>query len=494
MCIINQMKCYITMKKRLTTLETILLLPITVLAQTEKKPNIILILADDMRGTAIHAIGQENTYTPCLDSLAMESTVFTNAHIMGGTSGAVSMPSRAMLMTGKYLHTLQKQGAVLPTEHTTIGETLQESGYTTFHTGKWHADFASFNRCFNKAKAIYFGGMADHWNVPLFDYHTDGIYRNCRPVVKNPGSSNQVEYLKGEYMYSGKHSVDIFSAVALEYIHQQAETGKPFFLSLAYMSPHDPRTMPEEYKTHYKLEDIKLPPNFLTQHPFDNGELKIRDEVLASIPRDSAEIRRHIYEYYAMVSHVDKRVGEIISTLKKLGIYDNTIIVFAGDNGLALGQHGLMGKQNVYEHSVRVPLIIKETSSGRRHEVRFTDALCYLTDVFPTLCELSGTKIPASVDGLSLVPVLKEDKPVRNHLYYGYRMFQRAISDGIWKLIEYNVKGKRTTQLFNLKQDPYEMENLAKKYKHSKLIKQLRKQMSQACEETYDPIERFWEE
>lgn len=480
--------------KRFTILETILLLPVTALAQTEKKPNIILILADDMRGTAIHAIGQENTYTPCLDSLAKESTVFTNAHIMGGTSGAVSMPSRAMLMTGKYLHTLQKQGAVIPTDHITIGEALQDAGYTTFHTGKWHADFTSFNRCFNDAKAIFFGGMGDHWNVPLFDYHVDGIYRDCRPVVKQPNRSNKVEYLKGEYMYSGKHSVDIFSDAALKYIHQSAESDKPFFLSLAYMSPHDPRTMPEEYKTHYKLEDIKLPPNFLQQHSFDNGELTIRDEVLASIPRDSVEVRRHIYEYYAMVSHVDKRVGEIISTIKKLGIYDNTIIVFAGDNGLALGQHGLMGKQNVYEHSVRIPLMIKEAGNDTRHKAHFTDALCYLIDVFPTLCELSGTEIPSSVDGLSLVPVLQEDKPVRDYLYYGYRMFQRAISDGTWKLIEYNVKGKRTTQLFNLKQDPYETKNLAEKYKHSKLMKQLRKRMTKACEETRDPIEHFWEE
>lgn len=147
----------------------------------------------------------------------------------------------------------------------------------------------------------------------------------------------------------------------------------------------------------------------MDKHPFDNGELVIRDEVLATIPRVSDEIKKHIMEYYAMVTHVDRRVGDLVKALKETGEYENTIIVFAGDNGLAVGQHGLMGKQNVYEHSVGVPLMIK--GAGSNVQGKKSDKLCYLIDVFPTLCDMTGTDIPASVDGVSLVPVIREDKP-----------------------------------------------------------------------------------
>lgn len=176
-----------------------------------------------MRASGMNFLGKEQVQTPNLDKLAGESTVFTNAHIMGGTSGAVSMPSRAMLMTGKYLYNLEKQGATIPDSHTMIGETLQEAGYNTFHTGKWHSSYEALNRCFKDGKAIFFGGMWDHWNVPLYDYHSDMNYGKRRPVIRNQAKSNKVEYEKGEYMYSGKHSVDIFTHEAIEYIQQQKD-------------------------------------------------------------------------------------------------------------------------------------------------------------------------------------------------------------------------------------------------------------------------------
>lgn len=476
------------MNKKLTLLSTAML-SATSLFAADKNPNIILILADDMRGTAMDFLGVEDIHTPNLDKLAAESTVFTNAHIMGGTSGAVSMPSRAMLMTGKYLYTLEKQGATVPEDHKLIGETLQQSGYNSFHTGKWHNGYQAMNRCFNDGKGIYFGGMWDHWNVPLYDYNADCDYSNKRPVVKDWAKSNVITYEKGEYMLSGKHSVDIFTEDAVEYIEKQKEAGKPFFLSVAYMSPHDPRTMPDEYMRQYDFDNIQLPPNYMDKHPFDNGELVIRDEVLAAIPRVPDEIKKHIMEYYAMVTHVDHRVGDIVKALKETGEYENTIIVFAGDNGLAVGQHGLMGKQNVYEHSVRVPLMIKQ--AGKDVKGQKSDKLCYLIDVFPTLCEMVGANIPSSVDGVSLVPAIKEDKPVRDYLYYSYMDNQRAVSDGEWKLCEYNVKGVRTTQLFNLKADPWEMNNLAGEKKHAKLIKKLRNQMTLEQEKTKDNSS-FW--
>lgn len=456
---------------------------------SQQKPNIVLILADDMRGTTLEFLGKENVKTPELNQFAEDCTVFTNAHIMGGSSGAVSMPSRAMLMTGKYLYGLEKQGAVIPEDHVMIGEILSTSGYQTFHTGKWHNGKESFNRCFNSGKDIFFGGMADHWNVPLFYYDPTGKYENKRPIINNPAANNEVEILTGDYLYSGKHSVDIFTETAVEFINEQKERQSPFFLSLCYMSPHDPRSMPDEFMQQYNTENIELPKNFMEKHPFDNGEMDIRDEVLAAMPRDHQEVQKHIAEYYAMITHLDKRIGDVLNALKNNNLYENTIIIFTADNGLAVGQHGLMGKQNVYEHSVHIPLLIKSASADTKNT--YTSHLCYLIDLFPSVCEWIGQPIPESVDGISLQPVISENKPIRDYLYYSYRDYQRSISDGEWKLIDYHVNKEEHTQLFNLKNDPMEMINLSKEKKQTKRIKQLREKMMQLKTETGDNS-AFW--
>lgn len=254
------------------------------------------------------------------------------------------------------------------------------------------------------------------------------------------------------------------------------------------MSPHDPRSMPDEYMQLYDQSQIQLPPNFMEKHPFDNGELEIRDEILAAIPRRPDEIKKHIREYYAMISHVDKRVGNIIQTLKDNGLYENTIIIFAGDNGLAVGQHGLMGKQNVYEHSVGVPLMIK---AAAQHTGKKTADLCYLIDVFPTLCDMLQLPVPQSVDGISLLSSLDGKEPVRDYLYYSYMDNQRGISDGTWKLIEYHVNGKRTTQLFNLKNDPWKRNDLSGQKKYEKTIQRLREKMAEEQKRTND-TSVFW--
>ena len=149
----------------------------------------------------------------------------------------------------------------------------------------------------------------------------------------------------------------------------------------------------------------------------------------------------------------------MIAALEWQGLAGDTIIVLAGDNGLALGQHGLMGKQNLYEHSVRVPLLMSGPGipKGERR-----DSLCYLLDIFPTLCDLTGLPVPGSVEGRSLVPVLRDPEAVvRESLYLAYSSLQRGVKDRSHKLLEYVVEGERMTQLFDLARDPWEQENLA---------------------------------
>lgn len=458
----------------------------TLFAQA-KQPNVVLILADDMRGSAPNYVGQEATITPNLNELSQDAVIFTNSYIMGGTSGAVSMPSRAMLMSGKHMHTLERNGATIPQDHTTIGEVFRANNYTTFHTGKWHNGPEAFNRCFGDGEAIYFGGMADHWNVPLNHYHEDGNYAPNLPVIKTPFENNHVTYAKGDYMLSGQHSVDIFTDVAVNFIDEHADDEKPFFLSVAYMVPHDPRSTYQEYLDMYNVDDIEMAPNVVEEHPFDNGELRIRDEVLLSIPRNLGEVKENIRDYYALVTHFDRAAGQIIDMLKEKGLYENTIIIFAADNGLAMGQHGLLGKQNMYEHSIKVPLMIKDCGEKLGGTVR--DEHCLLIDIYPTMCDYLGFETPESVDGLSLRPIIEKNKQTRKYLYHGYTTKQRAVSDGEWKLIEYYVNNVSTTQLFNLKDDPYEMNDLSKSSKYARKVSQLREQMKIEAKATKDPIE-----
>ena len=207
-------------------------------------------------------------------------------------------------------------------------------------------------------------------------------------------------------------------------------------------------------------------------HPFANGEMYVRDENLAPFPRTPEIVQDNIAAYYAMITHLDAQVGRVLDALEKTGRAEDTLVIFAGDNGLAVGQHGLLGKQNLYEHSVRVPLIIR--GPGIQEDVR-ADALCYLLDLYPTLCDILGLAAPETVEGKSLLPVLKNRRAeVRDSLFMAYRSFQRAvrISDN-WKLIKYNVRSVETTQLFNLNDDPWEINNLAENPAYKKRLEDL---------------------
>jgi len=184
--------------------------------------------------------------------------------------------------------------------------------------------------------------------------------------------------------------------------------------------------------------------------------LKVRDEWLAAFPRTESEIRRHLAEYYAMISHLDDRIGRVIAAVRERGELDRTIFVLCGDNGLAIGQHGLMGKQSLYEHSAKVPLIIAGPGIRPGH----SDALVYLLDLFPTICDLIGTTTPPDLDGKSLRPVIRDrQEQVRDSVFLAYREVQRAVRDERWKLIRYPHINK--TQLFDLREDPHEMRDLS---------------------------------
>ncbi len=442
---------------------------------SQRAKNVLVIYSDDQSYNTIHGLGNHEIRTPNLDKLAQHGLAFMQAHVMGGHQGAVCVPSRAMMLTGRYVNRLPGDGSVIPDSIVSLPEVLQQKGYSTFHTGKWHSDKASHNRLFKSGDNIFFGGMhfpkaGGQEHPAVFHYDPTGAY----PATQRWNSDT--------------FSTELYADAAIRFLSSKEARAKPFYCYVAFTSPHDPRTPPKKYANFYQPEQMTLPPNFLPQHPFDNGDLNVRDEQLIPHPRTQEDVKREIALYYGMVSEMDAQLGRIMKALDDAGLRENTIIVFAGDNGLAVGQHGLVGKQSLYEHSIRVPMII--SGPGIPKNVR-TDAFAYLSDISPTLYDYLGINPPASVEAKSLMPVIANPKTaVRSSIYNVYGHWSRSIksADG-FKLILYNVKGVSTTQLFDLKKDPWEMHDLSGEKAYAKKINELRSLLKQEMREAHDDLD-----
>lgn len=426
-----------------------------------KRPNVLFLFADDQRADTIHAHGNPNIRTPYIDRLAARGTSFRNNYIFGGNSGAVCVPSRAMLMSGKtWLHidvqTLAGQ-RLLP-EH------LGQNGYETFGTGKWHNGQESWLRAFQRGRTIMFGGMSDHTKVPVRDLGSNG-----KLTAERTGE---------------KFSSELFADSMIEFLRTRDKT-KPFFAYSAFTAPHDPRQPPMEFRERYYRHLPPLPPNFQPQLGFDNGMMRGgRDENLGAWPRTEPMIRDQLAEYYGLVTHLDQQVGRVLKALQQSGEADRTIVIYAADNGLAIGSHGLLGKQSVFEHSMKTPLIIAGPGVPKGKTV---NSFTYLLDLFPTLCDTLSVPAPAGLDGHSLRPLWEGSKDkVRDSVFLPYLEFQRAVRDERWKLIAYPKVGH--LQLFDLANDPYEQRNLIDKPEHSGEVARLRALMRQWQEKAGDTV------
>ncbi len=438
------------------------------------RPNILLMIADDHRFSAIHSLGIETAATPALDRLMAEGTAFTQAHIMGSTSGAVCMPSRGMLMTGRSLFATPDP---LPADSPLLPELLWQHGYTTFSAGKWHNRRESFARGFSASGRTFFGGMSDQYAVPVHDFDPAGVY------------DPQTAYIPEGF------STTLFTDDIIDFLNAHQPGDDPFFAYVAYTSPHDPRTPPPPYDRMYPPHEIELPPNFMAEHPFDLGVGDIRDEMLAGYPRTEAEVRRHTADYYGMISHMDAEIGRILQTLDDKNLRGDTIVIYTSDHGLGVGQHGLMGKQNLYDHSMRIPLIMRGPGipAGRQSE-----ALVYLFDLFPTLCQRAGLPLPASNEGHSLNGLLNgQTDQRRRSIFSAYqgvfghpqgRPCQRSVKDERHKLIQSILNDEVTWQLFDLQADPWETENLVGEQGCHDVFQRLRRSLRGWQERVNDPL------
>ena len=431
------------------------------------KPNVLLIVTDDQRPDTIGALGNDVIDTPNLDRLVKRGTTFEHATC----ANPLCVPSRAEILSGcsSFRNGVLGMGAErIDPKLTLLPSAMASGGYHAWYVGKWMNDGKPLTRGYRETRALFSSGGGTWKKDEVI------LGRKGRPVTgyrnwtfkdalgkADLGKGIGLTPLTDQYIADG----------ALEFLKRK--TDKPFFLHLNFTGPHDPLIYPPGYEGKYKFADLKLPPNFLPRHPFDHGNYAGRDERLLPWPRIKEDVLEELAVYYAVIDHIDKQVGRIIEHLRSDGRLNNTYVLFTSDHGLALGSHGLMGKQNMYEHTIRVPLIMTGPSIPKDKR---TGALCYLRDLYPTICDLAGIPIPKRVEGQSLLSIISGEKENLYEEVYGYfRDQQRMVRNQRFKLIHYPHLDR--FQLFDLENDPEEFRDISQEPASEKTLESLKRKL-----------------
>ncbi len=442
------------------------------------KPNFLVIVTDDQRPDTIGALGNPRIHTPNLDGLMKNGTTFTNFLC----SNPLCVPSRAEILTGCSGFrngVLGMRGEKMDPKLILWPAAMASGGYSAWYTGKWMNDGKPVTRGYHETRALFTGGGGT-WKrgevVRGRKGRTITGYRNW--TFKNAEGKPELSKGIGLTPLTDKYIAD----GALEFLRRK--TYKPFFLHVNFTGPHDPLVYPLGYEKKYTAANMKLPPNFLLRHPFDHGNFDGRDEKLLPWPRAKADVLGELAVYYAVIDNIDKQVGRMLDQLRVDGRLKNTYVIFTSDHGLAIGSHGLMGKQNMYDHTIRVPFIISGPGISKGQHM---GAFGYLRDIYPTTCELANITIPKTVQGKSLVPILAgKAKSVHPYGYGYFRDVQRMIRDKRWKLVWYpKIK---EYQLFDLKIDPHELQDVADGPLQKKRMSRLRGQMHTWFNERGDSV------
>ena len=450
----------------------------TPICRAAESPNIVFIFADDQAYSTIAALGNDEIETPNLDQLTRRGLTFTHAYNMGSWSGAVCVASRTMLNTGRFLwkaNAVYQESEKVRRSGQFWSEEMKRAGYKTYFTGKWHVR-ADATKAFDVTGHVR-GGMPKQ---------TPQGYN--RPLLGQPDTWSPFETKFGGFWEGGKHWSEVVGDDAVGFLQNASKQDKPFFMYLAFNAPHDPRQAPKEYVDKYPLEKISVPDSYVDLYPhreaMGSGE-KLRDEKLAPFPRTTHAVKVHRQEYYAIITHMDRQIGRILDAVQATGKADNTYIVFSADHGLACGHHGLMGKQNMFDHSVRVPLIVVGPDVPKNKRTRGD---VYLQDIMPSTLEWADIDKPDYVDFRSLVPIIKGERE-RNYdaIYGGYLQVQRAVTNDDFKLILYPKS--RTVLLYDLKNDPQELKNLADDPAQSDRLKKLFARLLELQQDTGDELD-----
>jgi len=416
----------------------------------ESRPNILFIMLDDQSPFDLKIYDPTSPLeTPVIDRLAAEGAVFDGAYHMGAWSGAVCTPSRHMIMSGRTVWHIPGRGNpqtakpdMVPPDlaEYTMGAVFNRAGYDTMRTCKKGNSYAAANKQF---MVVHEAGKRGDTDETGSGWHAQRVLDYLAEREKTQDEDPFLIY----FGFSHPHDT---------------RDGKPELLRKYGATNHkDPKTLPQ---LNPERPAPALQVNYLPAHPFHHGHPQLRDEERVSgvwKNRDEATIRNELGREYACSENIDIQIGKVLDKLKAMGELDNTIIIYTADHGISIGRHGLTGKQNLYQHTWRVPYIVKGPGikAGTRVEGNI-----YLLDTLRTLCDLAGVEVPTTTEGISFKPVLEgKQEKVRDVLYGiycgGTKPGMRCVKKGDWKLIKYDVLdgAVRETQLFNLAENPNEL-------------------------------------
>lgn len=447
-------------------------------ADPVKPPNILFLFTDDQCFDTIAALGHPEVITPNLDKLARRGVSFRNAYNMGGWNGAICVASRTMMNTGRFIwsaypldnkESLQAEVA----ERRFLSLMLSDAGYETYFSGKWHVKI--------DAEDVF-----DH-----VENVRPGMPKDTPASYSRPSETD--EWLAWDpkqngFWAGGKHWSEVLADDAVGFLDIASKSEKPFFMYLAFNAPHDPRQSPREFVEMYNRDELSIPENFLPQYPYmeEMGAGKgLRDEKLAPWPRTHAAVQLHRQEYFALITHLDAQIGKILAELERQGLDENTYIVMTADHGLACGQHGLLGKQSMYEHSMKAPLLVigPDIPAGESIETPV-----YVQDFHATALQWAGVEKPEHVQFNSLLPIIQGEKDTQYDVVYGAYTpnKQRMIRSGDFKLVHYPTGD--TYRLFDLSSDPHEMHDLAAEDDFASKLDSMKAELHELMVKMDDPL------
>lgn len=435
-------------------------------APAPPRPNVLVLLADDASVRSQGFSGGAAADTPSLDALAANGVVLDGAVHQGGFSGAICTVSRAMILTGRPVWGVTpgrfgyQAPAQLDTADPLLPELFRGAGWQTFAAGKWHNGEAALRRGFERADAVFLGGML-LYNERAYGGVGDAAVEQGHldpPLVRfDPQTGARLRY-RGEGW-----STDLVFDAAERFLREERDPARPFFAWVATLAPHDPRHAPREHLAAIDRDGMALPPNLSAEPTRGTGDLGVRDEQVLPPPRDEALHRREIAVHLAMMRHFDARAGRLLALLDELGLREDTLVLFTSDHGLSMGEHGLMGKQNLDEASWRVPLVVAGPGLPRG-ERRAGGA--YLHGALPTLAELAGLAPPPHARAAAFTGLLRGEPDAGLARVFGAYTPDaggeagiRCVREGRWKLVRYLHSGE--VDLFDLDADPWELRDLA---------------------------------
>ncbi len=425
----------------------------------KKRPNILFMFADDQAQNCLGYAGNAIIQTPNMDRLAAEGVYFENSFV----TTAICCSSRASILTGQYTRRHGITDFQKPLSAEAFAKTypaiLRKSGYRTGYLGKFAVGWPNED--------------IKHLSLPAdkFDYW----YGFPQMINFEQKASGKSRYL-----------TDVITEKAIEFLRTNPAE-QPFCLTIAFKEPHGPYNyFDPDFPDLYEGVTIRAAKT-LNREAYYKVPKFIRDSLNGSGDRpgqfeDPDSYQKSLRTVYSLISRMDLAVGIIMAGLRTLGFDDNTIVIWASDNGSFLGAHGLKGKWLMYEESIRIPLIIRDPRQPSGQRSKRVEQMALNIDLAPTMLDYAGLRIPERMQGKSLVPIVAgSTKELREDWYYEHFYEHRGRirpSEGVrtteWKYIRYPKQDPPFEQLFHLSKDPHELRNLAQNSDYTATLARLR--------------------